>query len=99
MYLVHIHLDPPPDGSRLPPRTHELMTGAAPEDAGLEFVVLHPEAEPHPVLGLYVRAPSLEVAEGRACVIWQRSQRAHPVLRRWSLIKAEVPLLLPYSAW
>ncbi|MFJ8011882.1 hypothetical protein [Streptomyces sp. NPDC096339] len=99
MYLVHIHLQPPSDGISLPPGTPELVTVAAPEEAGLELAVLHADVEPHPVLGLYVRAPSLEAAEGRACEIWQRSFQAHPVLRRWSLIKAEVPLLLPDSAW
>ncbi|MFD0122579.1 hypothetical protein [Streptomyces virginiae] len=91
MYLVHAHLQAPPGGA-LPPDTPSLVWAQAYLDEGLEHVVAHPCALPHPVLGFYVRAENLTAAE----------LKAHELCRRlldrvefagWSLVRAEAPMV------
>ncbi|MGW6565219.1 hypothetical protein [Streptomyces sp. NPDC054975] len=95
MYLVHIHLRPPADGPPLPRDTDRLVAGSAVAADGFELAVAHPRVRPHPVVGVYLRARSLEAAEECAGSIWRRAVARHPQLRAWIPVRAEVPLLMP----
>ncbi|WP_411105200.1 hypothetical protein [Streptomyces sp. cmx-4-9] len=99
MHLVHIYLRPPECGRPLPRETEELLAGSAADADGCELVVAHPQVEPHPVVGVYIRASSLEAAEERAGAIWHSASAVHPQLRPWVLVRAEIPLLLPDLDW
>ncbi|KJK45328.1 hypothetical protein ACFCYM_11630 [Streptomyces sp. NPDC056254] len=66
---------------------------------GFELAVAHPAAQPHPVVGVYMRAPSLEAAEEGAAAVWRAAAATHPQLRPWGLLRAEIPLFLPYADW
>ncbi|WP_234323933.1 hypothetical protein [Streptomyces sp. NRRL S-481] len=56
-------------------------------------MVVHPEAEPHPVIGVYIREATLERAEAFARQIWRSAVRAQPWLADWELVRAEAPLI------
>ncbi|MFI9722422.1 hypothetical protein ACIHFE_22640 [Streptomyces sp. NPDC052396] len=92
MYLVHVGLCGP-QVMKLPDNARELVLAhACPED-GVEHVVAHPHAEPHPVLGLYLRADRLSTAESRAARVCRRAIERSPELADWELLSAQVPLL------
>jgi N-acetylglutamate synthase-like GNAT family acetyltransferase len=97
MYLVHVHLGPHPDGRRLPgTATTAALAGCAAAAAGagrLEHVSVHADAPAHPVVGVYLRAASLEAAEGAAEALWRCAAASHPWLEDWEFRCAEVPLL------
>ncbi len=97
MYLVHIHLWAPPACGRLPHTTAADIAGCAEDCEGLLHISVHPEPEDHPVLGVYLRAASLAEAEAAAVRLWQLAQTALPSLVGWTLLRAEVPLLLPQA--
>ncbi|WP_158721083.1 hypothetical protein [Streptomyces sp. NRRL S-241] len=46
-----------------------------------------------------MRAASLEEAEEGAAAIWLAAAAAHPQLRPWRLVRAEIPLLPPDVDW
>ncbi|MFJ9352209.1 hypothetical protein [Streptomyces sp. NPDC101237] len=93
MYLVHAHLKSrvpdaePPSDLALLVRQHAL-----PEEA-VEHLVLHANAQPEPVIGVYVLARYLEEAERVAGAVVARALAAEPSLRHWELTVAQVPLL------
>jgi hypothetical protein len=91
-YLVHIHLAPRDPGSRLPPECASAIVDHT-THPGVVHVVVHPLAEPHPVVGLYIREPSLVQAEMSARQVWQQAVAAEPWLENWELVAAEVPLI------
>ncbi|MER5934831.1 hypothetical protein [Streptomyces sp. NPDC002054] len=93
MYLVHIHLQAPLPGDRLPHRAAAQIAGHAAGREGLLHVSVHPDPEDRPVVGVYLRAGSLAEAEAAAVRLWQLAQTAIPPLARWTLLRAEVPLL------
>ncbi|MEU9860031.1 hypothetical protein AB0D99_04090 [Streptomyces sp. NPDC047971] len=96
MYLVHLRLLPHPEGERLPDSTAALLTRGGDLDADrIEHVSVHADAEPCPVVGVYVHAPTLGRAEAAARQAWVRAVVAHPPLARWELVSAEVPLFRP----
>ncbi|MFI1179799.1 hypothetical protein ACH4UT_09610 [Streptomyces sp. NPDC020799] len=70
-----------------------LTESAAPGD-GVEHVVVHADARPGPVIGLFLRAADLRTAEATAKALWIRAREAQPWLRQWELCCAEAPLLL-----
>ncbi|MEV5507225.1 hypothetical protein [Streptomyces orinoci] len=92
MYLVHISLCGPM-GVKLPNGVRELVMAHARPEEGVEHVVAHPHAEPHPVLGLFLRADRLRTAELRAAGVCRRAIERSPELAGWELLSAQVPLL------
>ncbi|MGW1889938.1 hypothetical protein ACWCP6_06665 [Streptomyces sp. NPDC002004] len=99
MYLVHVHLASHPRGDILPGRpTVAAIAGCGAGVDGFEHVSVHTEAGPAPVIGMYLRASSLEAAEAAAETLWWRSCTAHPWLYAWEFRRAEVPLLLSESS-
>ncbi|MEU5041315.1 hypothetical protein [Streptomyces griseorubiginosus] len=59
----------------------------------LEHVSVHPQARPHPVVGLFLRVTSLNEAESTAEDIWFRAAAVCPQLAGWRLHRAEAPLM------
>lgn len=98
MYLVHLHLRP--TGSSpfrvLPDRIGTGFRAAASAADGVEHVVVHGDARPYPVLGVYVVADCLEDAEANAARVWERALRASPELGGWGLVEARAPLIAPF---
>lgn len=99
MYLVHVHLRPPRSGARLPAPTATAIARSAAGHDGLVHVSVHPDPEAAPVVGLYVRAPSLAAAEAAARRLWLHAASAHSALGEWELERAEVPLLPGSDPW
>ncbi|MER6392845.1 hypothetical protein ABT236_30850 [Streptomyces sp. NPDC001523] len=94
MYLVHARLRPPARGGEAPSHLRSLVYAfARPEDA-VEHVSVHVDAAPGPVLGLFVLADSLAQAEANAEAVCARLLSGHPALMGWTLVHAEVPLLV-----
>ncbi|MER7850192.1 hypothetical protein ABTZ03_40380 [Kitasatospora sp. NPDC096077] len=79
MYLVHARLRAP-DRTSLPPDAAQLFLGCALDGEGLEHVSAHDDAEGGPVVGFYLTAPSLAVAERAASAVCHRTLLAHPSL-------------------
>ncbi|MFD0266803.1 hypothetical protein ACFVGY_09435 [Streptomyces sp. NPDC127106] len=94
MYLIHAQFQAPL-GSTLPADAARRALALAQAGEGVEHVSAHPYAEPHPVLGLFLMAPSLREAEGRAAGVCRRLLREHTGMSGWALVRAEVPLLAP----
>ncbi|MFD7130619.1 hypothetical protein [Streptomyces sp. NPDC059894] len=92
MYLIHVCLRHP-DGSPLPRYMAEAMARAATGIAAVVHVAVHTEAWPHPTIGVYLRASTLEAAERSAQEIWYAAQATYPCLRDWVLVRAEAPLM------
>jgi hypothetical protein len=99
MYLVHVLLQRRLDGVLLPSGTADDVAACARDVAGLEHVVVHADTRPHPVIGLYVRAATLEAAEQIALVVWRCALNDLHWLRAWTLLRAEVPLIPIDADW
>lgn len=95
MYLVHARLHGPPCVS-LPSETRSLVRARVSGEDGIEHVAVHPHALPHPVIGLYVRAESLAVAEAQATRVCRRLLRDCAEFAGWSLLVAQAPLVAPF---
>lgn len=95
MYLVHVHLWPHPCGDELPASTATALADCGSDVEGFEHVSLHRENESGPVVGVYLRASSLEAAESTAESLWWRACTAHSWLYGWKFRRAEVPLMTP----
>ncbi|MBT2470512.1 hypothetical protein J7E97_22210 [Streptomyces sp. ISL-66] len=91
MYLVHVHLRAPQGVGDLPPGAEAALSEVQP---AIELAVRHVSAEGEPVLGLYLRAPDLHSAEHWAAVAWKNAARRIDGADAWTLVKAEVPLLV-----
>ncbi|ANZ13862.1 hypothetical protein SNOUR_02710 [Streptomyces noursei ATCC 11455] len=96
MYLIHAHLQGPP-GASLPLETRSLVRSQTHDGDGVEHVTVHPDAVPHPVVGLYVRADSLAAAESRAARLC-RLLLGCARFDGWSLPVVEAPLVAPFYA-
>ncbi len=95
MYLVHLRLRRA-DGSppcALPDAMGAWLRAAARAEDHVEHVVVHGDARPHPVLGVYVIADRIEEAEENAARAWERAQVLHPAFRGWALIEARTPFI------
>ncbi|MCF2530037.1 hypothetical protein [Yinghuangia soli] len=95
MYLIHAQLAPCPGGA-LPTGTAALISAAAETDDGLEHTILHPQALPHPVLGLFVAAESLLAAEEAALRLCRRAARVVPSLAGITVVSCGAPLVPDY---
>ncbi|MEV6971920.1 hypothetical protein [Kitasatospora sp. NPDC093806] len=96
MYLVHAALRRPADGRALPPGVRGLLLAARCPGEGIEHVVVHREAVPHPVLGVFLLAGSLVEAERRVAVFCDRVLAGVPELAGWRVERAEAPLVGPF---
>jgi hypothetical protein len=72
MYLIHAYLRMG-EGTALAADTAALITGFAETGDRLEHVVVHPYAQPGPVLGLFLRAANVEAAEKAAAALCRRA--------------------------
>ena len=98
MYLVHLRLrraDGSPPGA-LPDGMGAGLRASARAEDGVEHVVVHADARPHPLLGVYVIADRIEEAEANAARVWERARAARPEFGAWALIEARTPLIAPF---
>lgn len=92
MYLVHTHLQLPPD-TELPQDIGPLVRSSIVPADGVEHVAVHPRSPTRLTLGVYVLADGLEEAEERAVRLCERLLREVPRLATARLTGAGVPLL------
>lgn len=95
MYLVHLHVRPRRRGDVLPGDTARVIEACAAGLGGIEYVTVHGGAQVSPVVGVFVRAPTLEVAKAAGEQAWWCAWLAEPRLRSWELLCARVPRLPP----
>jgi hypothetical protein len=95
MYLVHLHLRPTDSSPlrALPERIGTGLRAAARAEDGVEHVVVHGDARPYPVLGVFVVADRLEDAEANAARVWERALSSYSELGGWGLVEAGTPLI------
>ncbi|MFE1561066.1 hypothetical protein ACFW6V_39555 [Streptomyces sp. NPDC058734] len=92
MYLVHAGLRAPRDSSDAVDLRSLIRSRLGPDD-GAEHVSVHPDAQPDPVIGMYLRAGSLVEAEEHAAVLLRLLLSRCPELADWTPLRAEVPLI------
>ncbi|MBT2440931.1 hypothetical protein J7E93_12565 [Streptomyces sp. ISL-36] len=95
MYLIHAHLEPPP-GAAVPVDADTRVCALGRPEERVRHGSLHADAQPHPVLGLFVAAPSLAAAEAVAREVCERALDLDPALRGIRLLRCEAPLVAPY---
>ncbi|MEU3406241.1 hypothetical protein [Streptomyces sp. NPDC006670] len=95
MYLVHARLRAP-DHTSLPPDAAQLFLGCARDGEGLEHVSAHGDATGGPVVGFYLTAPSLAVAEQAASDVCRRALLAHPSLAAVDVVSFGAALVPQY---
>ncbi|MET8623679.1 hypothetical protein ABZW30_07970 [Kitasatospora sp. NPDC004669] len=96
MYLVHAALRPLSPGLRLSLDARELLLAAIRPEDRVEHLVVHPDALPNPVLGVYLLADSLAEAESRTDAFCRRALTAVPRLAGWSAARVAAPLVTPF---
>ncbi|WP_405550574.1 hypothetical protein [Streptomyces sp. NBC_01171] len=99
MYLVHVHVQPPVHGVLLPSGTADAVAACGRDVNGVEHVVVHADTHPHPVIGVYISAATLQAAEETAVTLWRRTLDDHHWLHSWTLLRAEVPLIPIDADW
>ncbi|WP_405650576.1 hypothetical protein [Streptomyces sp. RK9] len=92
MYLVHVRLDGPADVP-LPVGTGAALISCAEPGDGLEHVSVDPDGPGGPVIGLFLTAPSLAVAELRAAALCSRSLAAYFPLAPFRMASCGVVLI------
>lgn len=95
MYLIHAHLEPLPGGAVPGDAGARVVALTRPEE-GVRHVTLHAEAQPRPVLGLFVAASSLTAAETVARALCERAVELDPGLAGIRVLRCEAPLIGPY---
>ncbi|MFI6055268.1 hypothetical protein ACIBCO_34915 [Streptomyces violascens] len=95
MYLVHVRLDGPADVP-LPCGAATLLMDCAAPDDGLEHVSVDPDDAGGPVLGLFLVASSLAVAERVAATVCTRALAAHSPLAPFRMASCGVVLIPEY---
>ncbi|MFJ9446688.1 hypothetical protein ACIRRH_33240 [Kitasatospora sp. NPDC101235] len=96
MYLVHTVLRPDAPGRVLPVDTRGLLLAAVLPEDRVEHLVVHPDALPHPVLGVYLVTGSLAEAEHRAAAFCRRALAVAPAFAGWSEAGTAAPLVAPF---
>ncbi|MGW2378220.1 hypothetical protein [Kitasatospora sp. NPDC001683] len=96
MYLVHAALRPVSPGRPLPLDARELLLAAVRPEDRVEHLVVHPDAVPDPVLGVYLVAGSLTEAESRTAAFCRRVLAAVPQLAGWKAAGVAAPLVVPF---
>ncbi|MFF2195026.1 hypothetical protein [Streptomyces sp. NPDC058157] len=95
MYLVHIALAASGEDAVFPAHAAELIGSAALPEERVEHVAVHRRPSGKPVIGIYILAEWLEVAESRAEGVCRRALGAFPELGDWRVLSAGVPLAAP----
>ncbi|MFH8837193.1 hypothetical protein [Streptomyces sp. NPDC017868] len=95
MYLVHARLRGS-DGATLSAETVPLFMCCSRDGEGLEHASVHSDADGSPVVGLYLTAPSLSVAELSAFAICRRALSAHPELKGFTVVSCGAVLVPQY---
>ncbi|GGV42837.1 hypothetical protein [Streptomyces spectabilis] len=95
MYLVHARLGPARD-TGLPSDAAALVRRCAQPRDGVEFVVAHPEVRGGPVFGIFLLAPSLELAESSAERVCLRALSRYPAFRGFALLSCAVAMPRAY---
>ncbi|WP_224284807.1 hypothetical protein [Streptomyces sp. LS1784] len=96
MYLVHTVLRPDAPSRALPVDARGILLAAVLPGDRVEHLVVHPDALPDPVLGVYLVADSLAEAEGRAAAFCRRALAAVPAFAGWSAAGTAAPLVAPF---
>ncbi|MCX5206317.1 hypothetical protein OG897_33540 [Streptomyces sp. NBC_00237] len=95
MYLVHARLRAP-DGAELSAERVPLFMCCGRDGEGLEHVSVHSDAVGGPVVGLYLTAPSLAVAEHSALAVCRRALSAHTELAGFAVVACGAVLVPQY---
>ncbi|MER0242317.1 hypothetical protein AAHZ94_09815 [Streptomyces sp. HSW2009] len=95
MYLVHVHLTAD-SRATLPEGAAALITECVGHDEAVEHVVVHPAARGHVVVGVFVIAPSLAVAEAVAEAVCRRALHGREQWRGFTLTDCGVPFVASY---
>ncbi len=95
MYLIHTRLACADGADPLDDVAQRVLTAANADD-GVEHVSAHPDATPHPVLALWMVAPTLREAESRALEVCRRALAASPKLREWEVLASGAAFVGPY---
>ncbi|MEV6208683.1 hypothetical protein [Kitasatospora sp. NPDC051914] len=96
MYLIHAALRAPAPMAQLPSECADFVRGLADSEGPVEHVSAHPQAQPDPVLGVYLLAASLGEAERRTESLCRRALQEVPALRGWTVARVGAPLVAPY---
>ncbi|WP_159394079.1 hypothetical protein [Streptomyces sp. NRRL S-495] len=96
MYLVHAALRHPAPEAVLPPDTRDLLSALVRPEDRIEHLVLHRDAVPDPVLGLFLLTDSLAEAERRAAAFCRTALESFPELLGWRADRVAVPLVTPF---
>jgi hypothetical protein len=62
----------------------------------VEHVSVHPDAEPDPVIGVYLLTERMAEAEESARALCARAVITLAPLRGWSVLRAEATLIAPF---
>lgn len=95
MYLVHASLRTPPHAA-LPADIGTWTWAQIAAGDGVEHIVVHADAQPYPVLGLYVLADRLERAEAVAAQVCRGVLRARAELAGWEIVDIRAPMVAPF---
>ncbi|MFJ8433526.1 hypothetical protein ACIQ9P_19715 [Kitasatospora sp. NPDC094019] len=96
MYLVHAVLRHSAPEAALPPDARDLLSALVRPRDRIEHLVLHRDAAPDPVLGLFLLTDSLAEAENRATVFCRTALGSLPELLGWWADRVAVPLVAPF---
>ncbi|MFE5538763.1 hypothetical protein [Streptomyces sp. NPDC056492] len=99
MYLVHVHLGRHAHGDLLPGHAAADIAASVAGILGIEHIVVHSDARPHPIVGIYLHAKCLRDAESAATDAWMRATVAEPWLRQWEFLRAVAPLPMSDTPW
>lgn len=97
MYLVHARFCPHA-GAAWPADAAELVRAHGTGAAGLEHVVVHPDAPGGPVVGLFLVAPGLSAAESEAAAVIRRALDRCPTLAGFTLVSCQVVLIPDFGS-
>ncbi|WP_020552409.1 hypothetical protein [Embleya scabrispora] len=92
MYLIHVYLRHATDCG-LPDGAAEFVLAAAEPEDGLEHVSVHAHASGGPVLGLFLLAPTLAVAEAAALRVCERALVSSAALAAFGLVGVQAALV------
>ncbi|MFJ2864337.1 hypothetical protein [Kitasatospora sp. NPDC087314] len=96
MYLIHAEIQAPAPGAALAPAVARVLLAQARPQEHIEHVAVHEGAGPGAVLGIYLIADRLGVAETVADGFCRRLVKTVPALHGWTLRRVGAPLVAPF---